>query len=462
MKNHLSIIAAGVLLLSGLWSHADVTITIGHNDNARATPAFTFTNVPPPAAHDAATGAKFVIVAGEPDPNGGDVGKLNDGKLPTEEDQPEENFFFNAGTAGGRIQADLGRVTRIRQINTYSWHPNTRGPQVYNLYASDGAAKDFNAAPTNGTDPETAGWKLIAKVNTKAKDGADDGGQYGVSIADTTGALGQFRYLLFDMARTETDDDFGNTFYSEIDVLDADAPAPAQKPGEQTAASELFVVQTADGKCEITINTAAAPNLRDWADHQLAPVLAEWYPQIVALLPSDGFTAPTHFSVNIKPMEGVAFTSGTSVTANSAWLEKEIGKEAVGSLVHEAVHVVQQFHGRNPGWLVEGSADYIRWFRYEPQSHGADIVWMRHLRNFSPRYNASYRVTANFLNWVTDHYDKNIVTELNAAMRENKYQENLWKIYTTKTVQQLGAEWKQDIEGQLAQAGADAASPKGN
>jgi hypothetical protein len=173
----------------------------------------------------------------------------------------------------------------------------------------------------------------------------------------------------------------------------------------------------------------------------------------VALLPSDGFNAPTHFKITIKPMDGVAYTAGTDVTANSTWLKREIGREAIGSLVHEAVHVAQQY-GRGPqhppGWLVEGMADYIRWFQYEPGSHGADVVWMRHLRNFTPRYNDSYRVTANFLNWVTEKYDRNLVTELNAAARTGKYEPDIWKKLTGKTVEELGAEWKAAIEAQLA------------
>ncbi len=123
--------------------------------------------------------------------------------------------------------------------------------------------------------------------------------------------------------------------------------------------------------------------MKDWADNQLAPVLAEWYPKIVALLPSEGYTAPTHFSITLKPMNGVAYTAGRRVVANSTWLgqAKSGSGEAIGSLVHESVHVVQQFHGRviRAGWW-KASADYVRWFQYEPQSHGADIVWMRHLR----------------------------------------------------------------------------------
>lgn len=213
-----------------------------------------------------------------------------------------------------------------------------------------------------------------------------------------------------------------------------------------------FVVQTVDGKATIAINTSAAPELTGWATNKLAPVLAEWYPKIVALLPSPGFTAPTHFTITVKDMGGVAYTTGTHVSVSRKWIQDEMNREAVGSLVHEAVHVVQQYNfGRAPGWIVEGMADYVRWFIYEPQSHGADIVWMRHLgKKFSPHYNDSYRVSANFLNWVTKKYDSNIVPEVNAALRDEKYSDDFWKQHTGKTVEELGAEWKKDIETQLA------------
>ena len=117
--------------------------------------------------------------------------------------------------------------------------------------------------------------------------------------------------------------------------------------------------------------------------------------------------------------------------------------------------MVQQF-GRNgthnPGWLVEGSADYIRWFKYEPQSHGADIVWMKRARRLTPHYNDSYRITANFLDWVSGKYDTNLVTQMNAAMRDGKYSEDLWQKYTGKTAPELGDEWKKEIEAQLGSA----------
>jgi Peptidase of plants and bacteria len=492
-RNYLKVLTSvAVVLLTGCQSAphqktgnaaagGHVTVTINHNDNDTASPEFKFQAVPPPAKTDAATTARFIIVNGEIDPNSGGLDTLHDGEVPTEADQPLANFFFNAGTDGGRLLVDLGKVIEIKEVNTYSWHPNTRGPQVYELYASDGSASNFNPQPKRGADPKSCGWKLIASIDTRPKDDNDNGGgQYGVSIADTAGAIGNYRYLLFDMSDTEEDDNFGNTFYSEIDVIDTDTPVVAPESADQNVSPRengsgqqgtvargissqgeptVFVIPTTNGKCKITIDTKDAPQLADWADEKLAPVLAGWYPKIVALLPSPGFTAPTHYTVTVRPMNGVAYTTGTHVFVSEKWIEDQMYGQAIGSLVHETVHVVQQYgwgrrHNpdatRSPGWLVEGMADYVRWFLYEPQSHGADIVWMRRQRDFNPRYDDSYRITANFLNWVTRHYDKHIVTQLNAAMREGKYHADLWQQNTGKTVQQLGQEWKSHIEAELA------------
>jgi hypothetical protein len=55
-------------------------------------------------------------------------------------------------------------------------------------------------------------------VDTRPRQG-EGGGQYGVSITDASGVLGKYRYLLFVCVATEADDDWGNTFYSEVDVV---------------------------------------------------------------------------------------------------------------------------------------------------------------------------------------------------------------------------------------------------
>jgi hypothetical protein len=212
--------AVVIVALAASPAFAQAVVTVDRNVGAAATHAFKFAHVPSPSGDDAGTKAKLKIVDGDRDMNGYTVEALNDGLLPRDEDEPGANFFFDAGTGGGRLSIDLGSAAAIAQVNTYSWHPNTRGPQIYTLYAADGKAANFNPAPKNGVDPTTCGWTKITSVDTTPKNpSADMGGQYGVSITDSKGSIGTFRFLLFEVAVTETFDDYGNTFYSEIDVV---------------------------------------------------------------------------------------------------------------------------------------------------------------------------------------------------------------------------------------------------
>ena len=51
-------------------------------------------------------------------------------------------------------------------------------------------------------------------------------------------ALGRYRYLLFDISRTESDDDYGNTFYGEIDVIAPEPSSPQQAKASPPANRE--------------------------------------------------------------------------------------------------------------------------------------------------------------------------------------------------------------------------------
>jgi hypothetical protein len=197
---------------------AQVRITIDHNPAAAATSEFKFPRVPSPSRDDAGSQAKLTLVDGQLDASGANLSALVDGMLPTSDDEPGANVFFNARSFGGRFRMDLGSAIEIAQVNSYSWHPSARGPQLYKLYVSDGNEAGLDLAPKRGVDPATRGWKFIAMVST-IPDRGEGGGQYGVSITDERGSLGKYRYLLFDCWVTEAADDWGNTFYSEIDVV---------------------------------------------------------------------------------------------------------------------------------------------------------------------------------------------------------------------------------------------------
>lgn len=211
------VFATCAMLLLIVAAQAQVKITIDQNDNKTANAEFKFQRVPSPARSDAGAKAILTVVDAEADGNSADIGVLTDGLLPDAEDQPRRNFFLNTGSGGGRLRMDLGSVTAIAQINSYSWHSNSRGPQVYRVWASDGSDPNFNPEPKGTIDPAKCGWKSIAIVDTRTDE--EDGGQYGVSISDITGSLGKFRYLLFDLYPVEVADNSGNTFYSEIDVV---------------------------------------------------------------------------------------------------------------------------------------------------------------------------------------------------------------------------------------------------
>ena len=210
------ILVTATLTVLPLNVHAQIRVTVDRNTGTAATKDFKFKNVPSPAREDAAAKATVRLLVGESDPAGGDLSVLTDGLLPAKADEPKSNFYFASGSGGGRVRMDFGEVIEIKQVNSYSWHSSTGAPQVYLLYASDGGEIGFNAEPNANTDPIDCGWKLITTVDTRK---SGDGGQYGVSITDAHGILGKYRYLLFSFVATETDDDAGNTFYSEIDVV---------------------------------------------------------------------------------------------------------------------------------------------------------------------------------------------------------------------------------------------------
>ena len=192
----------------------DARVVFDHNPNSTATREFKFKNIASPAKDDAATNAKLTLIDGDLDQGAAELSALVDGRLPGDEDEPGANVYFRAGSSGGRFRMDFGTSIDIARVNTYSWHPNSRGPQLYKLYAADGSDPKFNPNPKRGTDPSSCGWKFIALVST-LPDSGDGGGQYASSVSD----IGKHRYLLFDCYVTELYDNWGNTFYSEIDVI---------------------------------------------------------------------------------------------------------------------------------------------------------------------------------------------------------------------------------------------------
>lgn len=185
---------------------------------------------------------------------------------------------------------------------------------------------------------------------------------------------------------------------------------------------------------EITVDVTDAPEMKEWAE-KVARICEKAYPMINEELKSDGFKPRTTISMTLKKdYNGVAAASGGRITGSVKYFKDH--PDDVGAMVHETVHCVQQYRTRNnPGWLVEGIADYVRFFKYEPGK-------LKPLNPERARYNGSYKVTAAFLAFLTEKYDKDIVRKLNQSMREGEYKDEVFKVLTKKTLTELEEEWR--------------------
>ncbi|MFN7878008.1 MAG: basic secretory protein-like protein [Pirellula sp.] len=412
---------------------------------------FRFPTIPLPAVDDDGVKATWAVARGLIDDNSPGLSVLYDGSMPPTNDSPDANFFF-AGSASARsISVDLGESIELDEVTTYSWHSGGRAPQVYSLY---GAVKLKDGQLWNRLDDETnppeVGWIKIADVDTRERQAR--GGQHASRIAQADMGIGTFRYLLFDIQTVDPKDPFGDTFFSEIDIV-----AKSHAIVKRIEAPELVLVEFSsdDGRYQYVVDVTAAPAMLSWTKTDLKPVIQEWYPKIVELLPSDNFLAPNKVVFRYQPnskMNGIpAYTQLATITLNSEWMHRERNREAKGAVVHEMVHVVQSYQSirerrvrrrSTPGWIVEGIPDYIRWYLYEPQSQGAMLS--KAVRSQS-KHDASYRVSANFIDWVIRSHDRDgsLLRNLNSVARIGEYTSDIWQKLTGKTEAELADLWRE-------------------
>jgi hypothetical protein len=192
-------------------------------------------------------------------------------------------------------------------------------------------------------------------------------------------------------------------------------------------------VETFRYPVEFSVDVTDAPEMKEWGD-KVAKLCERWYPRLNEELKSDGYKPATQITMILTTKyDGVAMASGTRITGSVKFFKDH--PDDLGAMIHETCHVIQRYRGRgNPSWLVEGVADYVRFFVYEPGKAGPVNPRRAH-------YNGSYRTTASFLAYVSKKYDPDLVLKLNKLMREGKYKEEAFKDLTGKTVKELDEEW---------------------
>ena len=185
---------------------------------------------------------------------------------------------------------------------------------------------------------------------------------------------------------------------------------------------------------QVDLDATEVPEMQPWCQKG-KETLEKAYPMIVERLSVEGYTPPRQIRLIFKKeMKGIAGTSGTRIVCASAWFKAH--PDDCGALVHELVHVVQAYPKYDPPWLVEGIADYVRCWLFEPGAKRPP------LNPAKIRYQDGYKTTGAFLAWLTDKYDKDIVRKLNAACHNDRYQETLFKDITGKDLDALWSEFK--------------------
>jgi hypothetical protein len=83
---------------------------------------------------------------------------------------------------------------------------------------------------------------------------------------------------------------------------------------------------------------------------------------------------------------------------------------------------------------VEGIADYVRFFKYEPETKIGPF-------GANASYRQGYRTTAKFLDWIEKTHDKDMVVKLNQALRKSEYKEEMFKDATGESLDDLWADF---------------------
>src|SRR5262249_27232851 len=152
---------------------------------------------------------------------------------------------------------------------------------------------------------------------------------------------------------------------------------------------------------KVSVDVTEVPELAAWAN-EAKRLVESWHPKLAELLTSEGFTPPAEVKLIFKKdMKGVAGTSGATISIAASWVKKH--PDEYGMVIHELTHVVQAYPRPEPGWLVEGIADYARYFHFEPKAKLAGIDPARQ------SYRDGYGVTALFLAWLEKTHDQAIV-----------------------------------------------------
>lgn len=184
---------------------------------------------------------------------------------------------------------------------------------------------------------------------------------------------------------------------------------------------------------QVTVDTSQEQAVEAFAA-KVPALIANGYPKIIQILGAEKAPVPAKVHVILDMgMDGVAGTDGSGIHVAARYVAAH--PNDTGMIIHELTHVAQAYPKYDPVWLVEGIADYVRWFNFEPVSSRP------HPNPDKASYHDSYRTTASFLDYCVRTYDKDLVKKLDAALKSDTYSEAIFQKSTGKSLDQLNTEW---------------------
>jgi hypothetical protein len=186
----------------------------------------------------------------------------------------------------------------------------------------------------------------------------------------------------------------------------------------------------------ITVDVSEIPEAKAWGEAAKS-VVQTWYPTVTSLLATESWKPPKQIKIVIKKeISAPAWASGDTITVSGKWITQR--PDDLGMMVHELTHIVQSYprNEANVGWLVEGIADYIRWWRYEPEAPRPKIDPEK------SKHTDAYRTTAYWLAWASRKYDMRLVPALDRELRKGKDPMPVFLSTTGKTADEL---WKEFV-----------------
>ena len=233
---------------------------------------------------------------------------------------------------------------------------------------------------------------------------------------------------------TPEEKDFGRLHYTK-EV--SDFLAEYKKLAQAVKTTKEAVKEALQFDYTIRIRYKDFPEMEGWMKSMQA-ICKEWYPILAAELNSEGFKPASTVTITLQSdPKGVAGTGGDHIYLSNEYFSKN-GTDA-GAVIHELAHVIQAYPTYVP-WITESIADYMRLYKFEPNAPRPTVD--------PERFNLQrgYKGGAAFLAWLVEKKNPEIVVKLNAALRADKYKDELFEELAGSSLEDLVKEFKDSLK----------------